>query len=679
MLRTLRAVGLFTATLFAAMLCPLDLPPLQAQQKGAPTVPATFPNLTSNANIGTQRGKTVELTLTGTNLLEATGVWLSFPGKVTIDEGQKDATKLKVKIDVPAATPIGVHSIRVATKAGVSNLRPFIVDELPEIAKKDGNDSREKALVVPTPCVVLGTVAAEKSDYYKFAVKAGETITIEALGRRLGSPIDPVIIFYDGKGQETAGLYADDTPGLQTDARVSYKSPSNSELIVEIRDTTFRGGAEYGYRLRIGNFPSATAANPLFVQAGKKTDVRFTGPDAANDKPVSVTANAIDSVLYVSAKGASGISGWPVPVQVSSIPESSEQEPNNEPSKANLLPVPGGVTAVFAEKNDIDHFRFQATKGKKLIVQALTFEVNAPTEVYMRILDAKGSEIAKSNPQQPTPRIEFTPPADGEFVVACEQTNFISGPNEVYHLSIRPVEPDFTITVGLDRVEAPLGTVGQVPIIGLAKLNGFNSPIELTWEGSEGASGKVTLPAGANPQPNAPIYLPIELKAGAKLGPIVGRVKAVAKVDKIEIVNYGSTFDIVKAALGNMPNPPLEMTTQIAIAITPEPLFTITLKLDSTEVTKGGTLKGKIIAKRTDKFDEEIVISAASLPAAVVPTFKPIPKAAQEAEISFSVPAGTPAGPGVIALRGTAKVNKKDVVVMALPITINVKDAPKKK
>ena len=648
--------------------------PVSAQQKGAPpAVPASYPTLTTLANIGGKRGTTADVTLTGTNLTDATAVWLSFPGKATIPDGQKDATKLNVKIDVPADAPVGLHTLRVVTKAGVSNIRPFVIDDLPEVAEKD-NNKKSAPQVLPVPCVVLGTATAETSDYYKIPVKAGEPLTVEVLARRLGSPLDPVLLFHDATGRELPSLYADDTPGLQSDARLTHTFPTNGEVIVEVRDTTFRGGADFAYRLRVGNFPGATTAFPLAVERGKSADIGFAGPGLSGVKPVPVKGDG--GVAYVAPK-RDGVSGWPVPVRVSDFPELVEQEPNNTPAQANPIPVPGGISARFGEKNDTDHFKFAAKKGQKVAITALTFEVNAPTEVYLRVLDAKGAELAKSNPQQVGTRVEFTAPADGDFVIACEHTNYLSGPNEVYHLSAVPVVPDFTVAVPFDRIDVPAGGVGLIPITGLTKLNGFNAAVDVEFVG-DGTSGKLTIPPTANPQPATPLYVPVSVKAGAKPGVMVGTLKATAKIDGKDVTKTVDLLEVVKGNLANMPTPPQEVRTRFAVAVVPEASFTLELKLEKTEVVKGGVLKGKLIAKRADKFDAEIVVSAVSVPATVAPKLVPIKKGETEAAVELTVPATVPVGPGAVLLKGTAKVNNKDVGVVAVPVTVTVTEPAKK-
>lgn len=674
MRRHFRCVVLFLAGVVAVSLLSSGPAPVSAQQKGAPAVPAAYPTLTSLANLGGTRGNTVETTLAGTNLTDATGGWTSFGGKVTVADGQKDAAKLAVKVEVPADTPIGLHTLRVATKAGVSNVRPFVVDELPEVVEKDNNAKAAPQPLTP-PCVALGTAAAEVSDFYQLPVTAGRPVTIEVLARRLGSPLDPVLILYDAAGKELTSLYADDTPGLQGDARLTHTFPADGHVIVEVRDTTYRGGADYAYRLRAGDFPGITTAFPLAVERPRPAAIGFTGPGLEGVKAVPLKSEA--DVLYVTPRRDGGVSGWPVPVRVHDHPEAAEQEPNNTPAQANPLPVPGGVSARFGEKNDLDHFKFAAVKGRKVAIQALTFEVNAPTEVYLRVLDVKGAELAKSNPQQTGTRVEFDPPADGEYVIACEHTNYLSGPHEVYHLSVKPLSPDFAAAVPVDRTDVPAGGVGLVPVVGLTKLNGFNADVTVEFVGGA-VSGKLVIPAAAAPKPEAPLYLPLRVPAGATPGPVVGRLSATAVIDGKPVSRTVDLLDAVKGSLANMPTPPAEVRSQFAVAVVPPPPFTLELQLERAEIAKGGVLKGKVVARRADKFDPEIAVAAVSVPATTAPKLVPIKKGETEAAVEVAVPASVPAGPGVVILKGTAKVNNKDVTAIAGPVAVTITEPSKK-
>src|SRR5206468_2284018 len=152
--------------------------------------------------------------------------------------------------------------------------------------------------------------------------------------------------------------------------RLVYTPKQDGELIAEVRDTTYRGGPDFHYRLRVGDFPGATTAFPLFVQRGMSAEVTFTGPDAAGTEPVRVAMPADPAVLAVNVvpQRPDGLAGWPVPVRASDRPEGVEQEPNDKPEQANKLPVPGGVSARFQGKSDLDHFKFTAKKGQRYVV-----------------------------------------------------------------------------------------------------------------------------------------------------------------------------------------------------------------------------------------------------------------------------------------------------------------------
>src|SRR5260370_28734556 len=129
-----------------------------------------------------QRGKTLALTLTGTNLADPTGVWTSFPAKVTIpteENNGKDNAKLLVRLEVPKDAPMGFHTIALATTRGMSNYRLFCVDDLPEVMQGANNRSKETAQAVSAPCVVVGRVTAEANDYYKITMKAGDRVRFE--------------------------------------------------------------------------------------------------------------------------------------------------------------------------------------------------------------------------------------------------------------------------------------------------------------------------------------------------------------------------------------------------------------------------------------------------------------------------------------------------------------------
>src|SRR5207248_601463 len=118
--------------------------------------------------------------------------------------------------------------------------------------------------------------------------------------------------------------------------------------------------------------------------------------------------------VWVTPRAVNDLPGTPVEVAVSELDEAVEQEPNNEPARANRLTVPGAITGRFQESGDIDYYVFAAKKGQRLVAEVQTHELGSPAEVYVTLKDAKGTQLAVSNPAAAT-RLDFTAPADGDY------------------------------------------------------------------------------------------------------------------------------------------------------------------------------------------------------------------------------------------------------------------------
>ena len=661
----------------------LNQTPLKAQPKAPPIVVAPqAPTIAVPSPSGVQRGTSAELTITGTNLADAVGVWTSFPAKVSIPTDMnngKDAAKLRVKLDVPADAPIGFHTIRVATKHGISNMRIFCVDDLPQVAEVDTNRVKSTAQPVPVPCVVMGRCDAETSDYFKITAKAGQRLTIEVLGRRLGSGFDPIVVLHDVKSsRELPGLYSDDTPGLQTDARLTHTFKEAGDYLVEIRDTTHRGGADFFYRLRIGEFPAAISPMPVAMKRGVKGTVSFSGTAIEGVSPIEITmpSDPSTSGVYVAPKGAGGSSGWPVSVAASDIDELVEQEPNNDPAKANKLTVPGGITGRFLDKGDVDCFVFPGKKGTKYAITAETYEINSPAEVYLVLKNAKNAELGKSSPQNPSARIDYTATEDGDLMVQVEHLNFANGPNEFYRLSVRDTRPEFDVVVGLDRFDVAPGGSTLIPIMTAVRRD-FTGPIELSIVGHPGFSGSVNIPAGVpgTPPPAAgtPIaFLPLIAKPDVPIGPYVLRIQTKGIAAGKEVIRFANINDLVKQSMAGLGFPPREMLNTIAVGVTDKPIFVLTPKLGSPDVLRGMPVTIKIAAAKAMGFDDAITITAVGLPPNVTAALKPLPKGSNEIELQITAAVNAPIGSFNVMFRGAAKSGAKDFAYYSAPVALNI-------
>jgi hypothetical protein len=649
----------------------------QAQKPPTPPINPQAPVLKPIVPLGVQRGTTLDLTLTGTNLAGPTGLWTSFPAKATIPSDSnngKDNGKLLVRLEVPKDASIGFHAIRLATRRGMSNLRLFCIDDLPQVIEGATNHSPSLAQAVPLPCVVAGKADAETTDYFKLHAAAGQRLSFEILGRRLGSLFDPQVQILDVNGRELPGAYSNDAPGLQTDARLTYTFKAEGDYLVAVRDVSYRGGDDFHYRLRIGDFPCATTTLPLAVQRGKRTEVRFAGPSVEGVAPVEVTAPTDPAIEFLSLapRGPNGLHGWPVSVALSDIEETLEKEPNNEAAKANRLAVPGAVTARFEQKGDNDYFVFALKKGVRYAIDAQAHELGSPTEVYMTLHDAKGAQLQATDPMKPTVRLDFTPPADGDYTLHVEHLHLWGGPDEVYRVSVTPFEPGFDMAVALDRFNIEQG--GQLSIPILAPRRDFGGPIDISVVGPAGISGKLAVAAGKAPPPNQPLgTLVVNVGNEVAVGPHVFQIQGKATINGKTVTKLASVRTIVSQELANLPLPPKNLLTSIAVAVTERPPFTLTAKLDAASYAPGKPATLTVTAARAPGFTAEIALSAAGLPPGVTPMVKNIPANQNEIKLTLTLTSQAKVGNAAVIVTGKAKHQDRDVTATAAPVTLTIK------
>lgn len=662
--------------LLLALIVSLSAPSVSDAQKQKPAAPPQgVPTIAMPMPMGAQRGTTLELVLTGANLGEPVALQTSIPGlKATFpadNDNGKDNAKLRVSLEVPKDSPLGYHTMRLATSRGVSNLRLFCVDDLPQVPATDASKNRATAPSVPVPSVVFGRIDAEGANYLKIGVQAGQRISFDLIGRRLGSPFDPQMAIIDPRNQRELA-FSNDAPGLQTDPRITHTFKEAGEYLIEIRDVMYRGGADYVYRLRIGDFPCATTPIPMAAKRGSKVNVNFAGPTVEGVAPVEVNVPGDPAIntVWVAPKGANGLSGWPVALAISDVDEVVEQEPNDEPAKATRVPVPGGVTGRFSKKGTVHHYGFKLTKGKYAI-EAQTLELYSPTEVYMVLKDVKGAEVAKLDPKG-APRIEYTAPADGDYTLAVEHLHYWFGPTESYHIRIAPSEPTFEVTLASEKFDVPAGSAALVPIQAVTAKD-FKGPIELSVVGHPGITGSKVIDSAAKAQPNQPIAnMLVTASPDVPMGAYPVRIQAKAKINGKDVTGYANARPALIAALGGLPFPPRELNDQFTVGVSEKPPFTLAVKFEHPEAYREGSAVLTITTTRAEGFDSDIALTAVGLPANVTTALKNVPKGMNEVKGDLKIAKNAAMGDFPISFTGKAKHNNKEYSVIAPPMALVV-------
>lgn len=650
----------------------------------AAAVQAQLPKITYVSPLGLPPGETVDLTLVGDNLAKPARLWTTLPVTHALADASSgntpkngtDAKRVTYRTSVPKDILPAIYALRLTTGHGVSNLRLVMIDDLPTVSESSTNKSAAQAQPLELPVAVEGSAEPESYDFYKFHAVAGQRLTAEVMARRLGTPLDAVLRLLDEQGRELA--YSDDEEGSGADSRFAYRFAKTGDYYLELRDIRYQGGADYRYRLRLGDFPLATAAFPLAVEQGATGQIEVTGPAADRVEPIAVTAarpsaRASDRIFVRLANpGGQGISS--IEVLRSAGPEQVEFEPNDTPAAASPVLASGAVNGRFAKKGDRDYFRFQAKKGEQLAAAGQTRSLGSPTDLYMRLYDAQGKQLAEvedSGADEGSLSYKFA--ADGEYRLEVEDLLRRGGPDYVYRIEFQKDQPAFTLAADADVFNPPRGGVFKTKITAVRRA--YKGPIELAVQ-TEDTNHPFKLSGATIPAnkllTTLVVQVPAELEPGTPLRiSIIGR----ATGEKPPIEARVLCTAALRTALSGLSNLPWGCDGWFHLGIgQPTPPF-IKLAVDPSPLVVPqvlGTATVKVKATRLDKFDGPIELAVESLP----PSFqlKPakIDKGKTEVALELAIPPATAAGDYPLRLVGTGE-NKDQPGKVELDVAVRVR------
>lgn len=300
----------------------------------------------------------------------------------------------------------GILPVSVRKESLVSNYVPFAVDTLPECLELEPNNQQAGAQQVTPPIIVNGRIDQQGDwDVFKFEGHAGEKIVAEVYARRLNSPLDSILKLTDANEQKLTANddYEDKGAGLTThhaDSFLSTTLPADGTYYLHIGDSQHKGGAAYGYRLRISppqpDFELRVVPSSINARAGATV-------------PITVYAllkdgfsNDISLVLRDAPTGFK-LSGGRVPAQQDQVK-----------LMLKVPPVPTNVPLILRLEGS-------AVIGEREIVrQAIPADDMMQAFIYRHLVPAKELKvavIARGTPKTPATRpnawTETNPPSAG--------------------------------------------------------------------------------------------------------------------------------------------------------------------------------------------------------------------------------------------------------------------------
>ncbi len=581
---------------------------------------AASPDLQDLLPRGGQRGTEVTVTLKGDRLEDAREILFYQPGVTTKSLSAKDNKTVEAVLAIAPDAALGEYQFRLRTASGVSYVRTFWVGPFPNAAEVEPNNDLGEAQAVDLNVTVEGFANNEDVDYYKVAAKKGERLSVEIEGFRLGGyriMFDPYIALRTASGDLVAE--SDDTGLHRQDGVVSTIAPADGDYIVEVRDSAYVGGSAYRYRTHIGTFPRPMAIYPAGGTAGSELEVTLLG-DPKGPAKQTVKLPAVADIteshgVLLTQDGQSPPSANRV--RVTNLKNVLEAEPNDELAKATAtdLPLPVAFNGILEKEGDTDYFKFTAKKDQKFRLHALGRGVQSPVDTTLAILDAAGKQLSYNDDADGTSdsRIDFTAPADGDFLVRVHDMLKRGGVDYVYRVEATTFDPELTLTMPeqarndgqlLKAMVAPQG--GRFATV--VNINRSNFRGDVAFEVTGLPPGVTftshTAPAGVS---NFPIVF--YAAPDAPIGGSLAQLKA--KVVGDEKLQFEGLFEQNVDLVRGNPNQEIYHTTdndRLAVAVAEKAPFTVEIVKPEVPILQDGPLTLKIRTTREEGFDATIVV-----------------------------------------------------------------------
>ena len=671
-----------------------------------PTLTAVFPE-------GGQQGRSIEVTLTGTNLGTATAVWFSGSG-ITAEIKAKTRqaavlfngagvsgriptdAQLVASLTIAPDAPLGIQQIRIVTPYGVSNARSFVVGNLREIVEEETEESGlETASIMENdwlalPVTVNGTIASiDDEDNFTFQLKKDARLICEVTAQRIGSLLDSYLVLRDTNGTEVAnsGL------GNAFDSVLDYTALETGKYTLYIRDIRYKGGDGYTYRLSIGELPYLETIFPLGGQRGTENTVTVTGAnlETVASIQVSIGAETPAGEQSLRVQTSSGLATNPHPFAIGNWAEMVETEPNNMSEKANAVTTPITLNGKIDKSGDVDWFSFEIAEPQLLVFEVEALKLSSKLDALLTLYgpgkpmeaseemawDGEKEQVLMVNDDATSAdaRIDWNFEEAGKYSIAIRDLNNQGGETYPYRLNIRPLEPDCQLSVvaldirnrpsSMDNPRASRGSSVTLQV-DATRLDQFAGPIRLhcpalpkTFDVSP------TIIGAAQNRALLTVTVPWDAPLGLMPFSVVG-----------------------VCAVGNRQIERTATPSPILLTVMDAPEFTLKLAEIDLSAVHNKTVNLHVTANRRADFVGPIALSVSGLPnrVSVLPdpvSLKPVTIAEGETEATLSVKAGTferreeftvvpIPGTSYISVTGTATVNSETVkqATPAIPLTI---------
>ena len=166
-------------------------------------------------------------------------------------------------------------------------------------------------------------------------------------------------------------------------------------------------------------------AKPILGPDGKVVENKFLVMIPA-DAPIGVHDARVMSRLGISSARA---------FTIGTLPEIVRTKPNTSLETALALPINSVCNGVMTNRA-VDYFSFQGINGQRIAVDCAAAGIDSKLNPVVIIADGKGRDLLVNRTGG---ALDFTPTADGTYVIKLQSLTFQGGPQQFYRLAIQQV------------------------------------------------------------------------------------------------------------------------------------------------------------------------------------------------------------------------------------------------
>ena len=316
-----------------------------------------------------QRGMSRTVRVTGLALDKADWKKAVMPGcEFKLTHVATDGASVVAEVSAPQNALPGKRQVSVPVPGGEA-----LTFSLTVVLGSSGIDSKGMAAGTAS-----GTIArAGQVDRFPISLRRGQPLGL-LLEQDSGSQLDCQL--------SMAG--PDGSVALQGNRALAFVAEVDGIHEIQVRDREYRVGTA-GYRLHAGQFPVVQGVFPSHVEAGKPAKVRLLG--------VGLGDHAIAEWPEVPASSVGGRLTLPSPWE--GIPGASGPfvDPSPQVMDRQVIHVPPfGANGILETSVEANRWKFQATRGKKLVIEVKAARMGSPFDSSLAIRDAKGNPLVRA-------------------------------------------------------------------------------------------------------------------------------------------------------------------------------------------------------------------------------------------------------------------------------------------